>query len=392
MARALGRSHRRDARPPPRPVDARFRRRPSRSRSDRPRDACDRRGGGEGRGHARSTFGLRAAPADRRAQRRPRSRRAGHGPVRHVDASTRRAIRIGVDLRRRHSEHRTDLRQRDAPRLPLSRHRRPHGDLRHRRRDRDAFGLAGDAQRRVSRARHRRGVPAAAGDERRGFRGVRPRARHQRRERHDSSQGGAARPPRRRPSRGAAHRRDQHHQDRERPLARRQHRRERVPAADAGARVAGRASRGGGWCRRCGARRGRRARGERLPGPRARAPARARPRRGDADVGGGWSVAARAGQLGLVDQLHAGWSVPARRRDAGRARGVDRTLRLRPRLQPDGDAPATRGGVARLPDDWRARDAGRPGAGTVRVVDRRARAGGRHARRGGEAARGVCTQ
>ncbi len=68
----------------------------------------------------------------------------------------------------------------------------------------------------------------------------------------------------------------------------------------------------------------------------------------------------------------------------------DRAPGLRPRVQPQDDPPAARGEGRGLPDHWRSRDARRPGARAVPVVDGRPTAGRRHAGGRGAASRGVC--
>ena len=149
------------------------------------------------------------------------------------DARARRAIRIGVDLRRRCSGSRTADADDAARRLPLPSIDRSTDDLRHRRRLGLALGLAGDAQRRVPRraastrsiCRCRRRAPTTSS---------RSAARSAAgRQRHDSVQGVAVRRVDEVVRRRAPHRRDQHDPRRRRPLARRQHRRGRLSRAAA---------------------------------------------------------------------------------------------------------------------------------------------------------------
>jgi 3-dehydroquinate dehydratase/shikimate dehydrogenase len=98
---------------------------------------------------------------------------------------------------------------------------------------------------------------------------------------------------------------------------------------------------------------------------------------------------AATGRVGPARQLHAGWDAPACRSVAASGRRAHGPLRVRPCLQSADDPAAPRSGSGRLHPDRRPRHAGRPGRGTVRLVDRRETACGRDARRGGAETHGV---
>ena len=191
------------------------------------------------------------------------------------------------------------------------------------------------------------------------------------RQRHDSVQGRAVRSRRRgrMPSRAGSARSTRSGID-DGALDRRQHRRRRVSAAAARSRRAARrgmraailgarrrGAGGGDWrwrrrgadghaCTRADARRAQDA----ARACRACRPDRGRRRRAPGTCS---STARRSACTRTSTQS----PVPAER--------ADRALRLRPRLQPADDAAAARRGGSRLPDDRRARHAGRAGAGAV---------------------------
>ncbi len=113
-------------------------------------DAGDRRRDRQARGHG--------APPQRHphaARDRPEHARADvadrDGRGRHRVARARQLDRLVLDLRRRRRRAGTDLPAPPAGRVRVPPHRRAHGDLRRPRPAGRAFGVAGDAQRGVSR-------------------------------------------------------------------------------------------------------------------------------------------------------------------------------------------------------------------------------------------------